>query len=394
MANTVLDQILEGLAAFPHRTSTTESEKKAAEYLRGQLQALGLSPALEPFTAPTTFSWIYFILYFGFALAIGVHYFSPISGFALAVLLLVLFVGEQLTWFSPLSHLVPRGPSQNLLARLDPAGKRDADRRLVLVAHYDTSKTALAFSPGSVKYLRPIFLVSLVMIATTLVGLGVHLFRTTLQGHALEYMLLVPALYFLYAAGLMVEREVRGQPVQGAADNASGVAVAVDLMRRIKEAGGLPDYSVWLLLTGSEEVGMAGMSAFLQTHGQELDRKKTIFLNFDNLGAGQLTFITAEGMLVRLPADPELVRLAEQLSKEEPFEDVSGRGYHALTLDTLVARARGYRVLSFMGLNEHGVPWPWHWHDDVLANVDRELIQLAAEFSWTLIQRLAPAPKQ
>ena len=46
-----------------------------------------------------------------------------------------------------------------------------------------------------------------------------------------------------------------------------------------------------------------------------------------------------------------------------------------------------------MGLNERGLPWPWHWHDDVIANVDRELIQLAAEFAWTLIQRLALPPK-
>ena len=392
----MLDKILEGLTALPHRSSTTEAEKKAAEYLRDQIQALGLSPALEPFTAPTTFSWIYFILYFGFALAIAIHYFSAIPGFALAVLLLVLFTGEQLTWFSPLSYLVPRGPSQNLLARLDPAG---ADRgtissppgRLVLVAHYDTSKTALAFSPGSVKFLRPSFLISLVMIATTLVGLGIDLFKPGRPWQPLDYMLIVPALYFLYGAALMVEREVRGQPVQGAADNASGVAVAVELMRRIKDTGAPPGYSVWLLLTGCEEVGLAGMSAFLQAHGSELDKQKTVFLNFDNLGAGQLTFITAEGMLVPLAADPELVRLAGQLSREEPFEDVAGRGFHALTLDTLVPRARGYRVLSFMGLNSRGLPWPWHWHNDVLDNVDRKLVQFAAEFAWALIQRLAPA---
>jgi len=56
-----------------------------------------------------------------------------------------------------------------------------------------------------------------------------------------------------------------------------------------------------------------------------------------------------------------------------------------------VPRARGYRVLSFMGLNSRGLPWPWHWHNDVLDNVDRSLVQLAAEFAWSLIQRLAPA---
>ena len=386
----MLDKILEGLTAFPHRSPTTQAEKKAAEYLQERLKELGLPAAGEPFTAATTFSWIYFILYFGFVVAIGVHYFFPLAGLLIAIIFTVLFVGEQLTYFSPLSRLVPRGKSQNVLARLEP---ESAERRLILVAHYDTSKTALAFAPGAAKYLRPIFLASLVMIVTTLFGLGFHFVSAHVRGSALDYMLVLPALYFLYAAALMLEREVRGQPVQGAADNASGVAVAVELFRRIQAAGGLPGWSVWLLLTGAEEVGMAGMSAFLNVHGPELDKTRTIFLNFDNLGTGNLTYITGEGMLKQLPADPELLRLAEQISKEEPFEDVRGRVYNILTLDTLVARARGYRALSFMGLNENGVPWPWHWHNDVLDNVDRELIQLAAEFAWTLIQRLAQTPQ-
>lgn len=384
----MLDPILEGLTALPHRSSTTAAEKKAADYLAETLKKLGLAVTVEPFTSPTTFSWIYFILYGGFAAAVLVHYIYPPFGFVIAVLWTVLFVAKQLTWWSPLSYLVPRGPSQNVLGRIEPDS---GDRLLILVAHYDTSKTALAFAPGTVKYLRPLFLVSLFMIVTALVGTGSNFLG---QDHAagwtaLDYLLVVPVLYFLYGAGLMVEREVRGQPVQGAADNASGVAVAVELASRVKEAGGLNGWKVWLLLTGCEEVGMAGMSAFLKTHGPELDKTKTVFLNFDNLGDGRITYVTGEGMLKLFPADPALVRLAEEIAKEEPFEDVQGRAFTALTLDTLVPRARGFRVLSFMSLNEDGVPWPWHWHDDVLTNVDREDLDRAAEFAWTLLQRLA-----
>jgi len=384
----MLDPILEGLTALPHRSSTTAAEKKAADYLAEELKKLGLAVTVEPFTAATTFSWIYFILYAGFAAAILVHYISPLFGFVIAVLWTVLFVAEQLTWWSPLSYLVPRGPSQNVLGRIEP---ETGENLLILVAHYDTSKTALAFAPGTVKYLRPLFLVSVAMIVTTLLCLAADYFA--LLNHqtwtALDLFLLAPLLYFLYGAGLMVEREVRGQPVQGAADNASGVAVAVELASRIKEAVGLSGWKVWLLLTGCEEVGMAGMSAFLKTHGRELDQTKTVFLNFDNLGDGRITYVTGEGMLKLFPADPALVRLAEEIAKEEPFEDVQGRAFNALSLDTLVPRARGFRVLSLMSLNENGVPWPWHWHDDVLTNVDREDLDRAAEFAWTLIQRLA-----
>ena len=383
------DVILEGLTKFPHRSSTTAAEKQAADYLVEKLQGLGLAVTVEPFTAITTFSWVYFLLYAGFALATAVHYFLPALGFGLLVLFTVLFVGEQLTWWSPLSRLVPRGESQNVLARLEP---ETGENLLVLVAHYDTSKTALAFSPGTVKYLRLLFKVSLFMLLTALLGAGLHLFRPDSGWSALDYLLLMPILYFLYAAGLMVERELRGKPVQGAADNASGVAVAVELMKRLKDKGGLPGWKARLLLTGAEEVGMAGMSAFLEQHGREFDPARSVFLNFDNIGAGRLTYVTGEGMLKRFPGDPELIRLAVELSREEPFQSVQGRDFRALTLDTLVANARGFRVLSFMGLNENGVAWPWHWHDDILENIDREVLDMAAEFAWALMGRLAAKP--
>lgn len=384
----MLDQILEGLTAFPHRSSTTPAEKRAADYLAAELEKLGFRVTQEPFTAPTTFSWIYFILYGGFALAITFHYFFPQFGFILAVVWTVLFVAEQMTWWSPISYLVPRGSSQNVLGRLAP---ETGENLLILVAHYDTSKTALAFSPGTVRYLRPLFLISLLMIVTTLLGTGSNLLdhQVSWSWRIWHYSLLLPLVYFVYAAALMVERELRGRPVPGAADNASGVAVVMDLASRLKEAGGIPGWRTWVLFTGCEEVGLAGMSAFLNAHGRELDKTKTVFLNFDNLGDGQLTYVTSEGMLKGLAADPELLRLAREISQREPFEDVQGRPFHALTLDTLVPRARGFRVLSFMSLNEFGVPWPWHWHDDVLENVDREDLDRAVEFAWMLLHRLA-----
>jgi len=383
----MIDDVLSSLSALPHRLSTTPSERRAAEYLREKLSRLSLEAEVEPLVAPTTFSWIYFLLYLGFLLAVAVGFYHPYVGFPVALLTAFLFIGEQTTLYTPLSNWVPQGLSHNVSARIPAAGK--LANTLCLVAHYDTSKTALIFHPRGVKGLRSAFLVSLAMIALILAGTLALIFLPGLAAKIVKWALFVPAAYMGIMCLGMLERELRGVPVNGASDNATGVAIVIELARRIKEQGGLRGWEVIVLLTGSEEVGLAGMAHFLREKAELLDRPRTVFLNFDNVGGGRVNYVRAEGMLYHLGGDPVLLSIADELTRVDPrFRDVRSRVFDALTLDTLVPAARGYRVLTIMGLNEDGVPYPWHWFNDTLENVDRSVTRLAAEFGWELISRL------
>jgi len=384
----MIDEVLSSLCALPHRYSTSPNEHRAAEYLRQKLSEMGVEAHQVPFVAPTTFSWIYFILYLGFLLAVLAGHYHPLIGFLTAILFSVLFYGEQTTRFSPLSDWVPEGLSHNVIGKVSANG--NGGKTLILVAHYDTSKTAMAFHPKSVKNLRATYLISLAMIGLIVLGSAARLFTPAAVDNVIKWVLVAPGVYMAIMCLLMLEREARGQPVNGAADNASGVAVVMELARRIKDKGGFPGWEVIVLLTGSEEVGMAGMAHFMEENIKRLDPAETVFLNFDNLGGGKLHYVHSEGMLLSLPADPELLKIADQAAGSDPkFSEVGGRGFNALMLDTLVPNARGYRVLSLMGMNEHGVPAPWHWFDDTLENMDRDMPRLAADFGWEIINRLA-----
>ncbi len=382
-----LDEVLGKLCKFPHRYSTTEGERDAARYLKGKLEEMGMSPEIEPFRAQKTFSSIYAIIYGGFLIAIIIHYLAPFFGLAIMLIMAVIFYGEQTCAFSPLSRIVPRGDSQNVLARI-PAQAR-AQAQMILVAHYDTSKTSLAFAPGTVRFLRPLYMLSLFLIASAIVAMALRLIPGLPGRLWFGAYLAFPAVYLFYMTMLMLERDIRGKFVNGAADNATGVAAVMELARWLKDRGGIEDRDVWILFTGCEEVGLAGMAEFLKRHSKDLDREKTVFINFDNLGGGELCYITSEGMLYRLWADPELISHAQALSNEDAFQDVSGRDFNALTLDTLIPHSRGYRVIAFMGLNQYGVPYPWHWFNDTLENVDREVMYKAAAFGKALIQKFA-----
>lgn len=384
----MIDEVLSSLCALPHRSSTTANERRAAEYLRQKLEDMHIDANFVPFVAPTTFSWVYFMLYLGFLLSVIAGVYHPLVAAALSIFFAVLFYGEQTTRFTPLSRWVPQGLSHNVVAKI-PA-KSKAINTMVISAHYDTSKTSLAFSPAMVKNLRASYLASLAMIVLIMAGGIGRVFAPPGIDRIINWALVIPGACMAVMCLFMIERELRGVPVNGAADNASGVAVAVELANRLQKEEGLAGWDVIVLLTGSEEVGMEGMAHFISENEKRLPRKSTVFLNFDNVGGGRLHLISSEGMLYPLSADPELLQTAQKIVKsDERFSEVGTKGFHALTLDSLVARARGYRVLSLMGLDQNGLPHPWHWFNDTLENLDREVTRTAAELGWKIITATA-----
>lgn len=78
----------------------------------------------------------------------------------------------------------------------------------------------------------------------------------------------------------------------GADDNASGIAVLLNLARLIKASGNTPEYNILLCAWDGEEKGLLGSKYFVSTWGEE---SILYYMNFDMVGR------TAD------PASPEIV---------------------------------------------------------------------------------------
>ena len=129
------------------RGSATVEEKRAANYCKDLLKSMGYEVREQQFKALTTFSWLYITLYLW-----------PLVAWALDLPLLsllgsVLFFLD-LNTYQVLSKVFPTGASQNIYAT-HPQGQ---GRQVVLVAHLDSSKAGLNFSPSMVKGFRTSFL--------------------------------------------------------------------------------------------------------------------------------------------------------------------------------------------------------------------------------------------
>ncbi len=213
------------------RPATTDAEAQAAEYIESVFRERGLEIERQEFECPRTYSWAYVAYH---ALTIGAAVLSRWFGwpaFALALVSAVLLWLDLDTRWG-LSNLMPKGPSQNIIARHIPKVRRnERTRRVVVVAHYDTAKSSLAFSPGMVKN----FSVTFALLKWTTFLTPVVIFISALPWtKGLKpwswYATLVVAVYLIVPLLINVHRELLMKSVDGANDNASGVAAMLGAM--------------------------------------------------------------------------------------------------------------------------------------------------------------------
>ncbi|MFS8665395.1 MAG: M28 family peptidase [Limnochordales bacterium] len=392
---------LESLCRLGPRGSGTDGERRAAAWLSEQLAALGYAVEIQPFRCPRH------TLYLGPAAVIAgvlmaraLAGWSPPLGLALMILMLVPLVGEMLGARLNFDLLLPKGPSQNVVAQLKPgapvaappggasptapsaAGEGpSAGTTVVIAAHYDTQRGTWLFAPAFRPWLRPFFVT--VYAALALAPLGTAL-GWAFPGARWAGLVADGATVWLAATGaFLVLAWATGRDVQGANDNGSGVAVALALARRWGREP-IPGLNPLFLFTGCEEAGTRGMRHFLAAADLPAG---TVFLNLDNVGGGRLRYLQGEGMLVYRRYDPELVALARRVAARvsdaiAPLENL------LLPTDALPVAVAGFPVLTLLAAGDDGGIPHYHWHTDVLENAERAVVELTEAFAWALLQAL------
>lgn len=235
------------------RPATTDAEHRAAEWLATTFGSHGLETEVQEFDAPRTYSWAY-VLYHLLTLISAVGSGLPVlngrfawPAFAISAIV-AFFMWSDLETRWGLTRLMPKGPSQNVIARHIPRARRGEKlRRIVIVAHYDSARSSLAFAPNMVggfsvtfglmkwtTFLTPVFILAMAVPFTS--KLEPWLWYATM---AVSAYLVVPML-------INIHREFFMPFVAGANDNASGVAAMLGVMERLVPA---PDATS--LVTGS-----------------------------------------------------------------------------------------------------------------------------------------------
>jgi hypothetical protein len=344
------------------RRPTDRGERLAAALMRRRLLEDGIDARIEPFRGYASFGYPYGLIQAAALLPsllpprrrVLRSFVAAVAGAALA--------SEGSLRAPVLSRMLSRRPSANLVAAIEPADPQRIERTLCLMCHLDSSRSGLMFHPDFALLLgRWIALQSLAGAAQ---ALGEPILGGSRRGRrALLAIRSVSAL----GLAMLLERELRGEDVPGANDNASGCAVAAVLAGEVA-ASPLASTRLVVLMTGCEEAGTLGAQAFLAEH----ETRDWLFLNFDNVGGpGPIKFLRREGVLAKWRADEGLISAAQQVAdadaelRLQPEDAPAG-----LTYDTSPVLAAGGRGLT-LSVQDGFIP-NLHWPTDTYENVDRD----------------------
>lgn len=225
------------------RPSGTEEEQQAAIYIMDRLQKDAHLPVeVEDFASSTDSSLPSLICYGAMLVAGVLAVLVQVAIIPAAILALVAFSLFALEFFDHpvLSRFFKNGVSQNVVATYRPPRRAHAAgsrrRKVILVAHYDSGKVHPEYRSGFVKILKYLQIASHVAMALAALliilralffrdadGAGIGVFNALLIIALVAILLPVVRLGYGHIAAYN----------DGANDNASGVAVLLEVARRI-----------------------------------------------------------------------------------------------------------------------------------------------------------------
>jgi hypothetical protein len=324
------------LVALGPRAPGSDGERRAAVALRQTLGRRGREAELETVWVrpswPLTHALHCAMGVAGSVLAAVV----PVAGLAVlaaAGLSVVLDLAGH-GWLARM--LTPLRATQNVLSPppLGPA----RPFRLIVCAHYDAGRpggiygervTALAARaqrtaggrlPGAAGWL---VIALLILIACAL--------ARVLGGseRALGVVQLIPTAGLIVAIVALLD--VALSPASpGAGDNASGVAVAIEVVRALDQTPPRA-LDVELLLTGAGDAPGAGLRAHLRKRRPRPDQERTVVLGLWACGAGTPAWLSHEGTLLALPTHRQLRAACERATEAESALHVPALRSHRLS---------------------------------------------------------------
>jgi hypothetical protein len=282
-----------------------------------------------------------------------------------------------------------RGKTTNVVASFGP---ENAEHTFVVHAHHDAARTSFIFDDTVTKFVvekLPWFmsgrdrwppLMGLVIAGPAAVAIS------SLTGGRRT-----AALGTAFAAGTaaVMADMVRQPVVPGANDNLSGVAVLLEVARRLKDAPLPGGVRVMLVSLGAEEANQEGMLAFERRHFGALARDKTSFLCLDTVGSPELVLIEGEGFLKMFEYPSHLKERVAAAAHDAGVHVKRGMRFTFAT-DGLIPLRRGYETAAIGSMTEHLVPSNYHWPTDTPDRVDYRSVADAVELVMATIARSGP----
>ena len=380
---------LRDLCALPHRGAATPEGAEAARLLQTYLTNLGATVRTEHFQTPKTYATVVYWLIGGLLMGLALLPVTPVSvGF---VWYFTVLAWLYFNWrYSFIIKFPVQHTAHNVIghwpARTTGRAANGSDvRTVILMAHYDTAPVSLLYGPKQQSGFRSSLILSLGLMliaamSATLEAVGIGLPYLTYVRYGLMVYFVAQALTGTLGYWL------RGY-TKGASDNATGVAAALATADRLRRAN-LPDLAIEVVLTSAEEAGMIGAYYYVEAHKKTWNRRRTMAINFDTLGAGKLTVVEQTGTLEPIRYDNEPTKTARTLLQTDTFRDRAQVGrWHTADFDSAWFVRNNVPVLALCALDANGRMPRIHQTDDTLDAIDLTPMHTAIDLAEAVVSQ-------
>jgi peptidase M28-like protein len=386
---------IEGLVAHRGRGAGSDAERRAAGHIAQRLEVLGREARVEPTRVRPWFAVAHAVSALISIAASMVAVAQPAIGAAIALAAAFSSYGDLTGRFHLLRLVTPKRASQNVVSEEGDATKPGL---LVLLAHHDAALTGAVFKRRALErrarigalLRRPFGPLEVLFYAQVLLLVCLMVRSLLPDSDLVSNLQFVPTVVLIVCVPLLLDVAL-SDAGPGANDNASGVATVLRLLER--HGGRLANFDLWAVFAGAEEAQALGMRAWLRRHRRDLDRRRTIFVDLDKVGAGTVRYARREGLILPLGYDPQLLELCERIAREDREEE-GGPAYDARTYvartagDAAAARLKRFRAVSVACLDELGLAAGYHGEDDLPEAIEDAALERAFWFCSELIERI------
>lgn len=379
---------LRGLLDLGPRATGSSGERRAARYVRGALEQLGLEVQEDRFSCnPRMFRphMLVFLLVIAMAAVPALFNFMRVS-FILATLGCLLARRFYLDLLdnrrSVLAKILPKSPCRNIIGKIRPRGI--VKNRVVLLSHLDAAVCSPIFSDRMIRSLKTNIVIDRALFVTLASLYALTAFTGSLW---LYYIAAGLSLYVVGSILVLLYSELFSPISPGANDNGSGVAAVLSMAEHLAQ-NPLENTEVWCVALGAEEPGAYGSKELWDAHAEDL--RKSYIINLVSVAVGNPRYLINEGYTEEYACDPEMIRILERYATTHPSARLSPmafKGWGGYTDCTHLLR-NGCKAITLCATQPNDFIKNWHTLNDTLENLEPETYQQTLAIVNDLIMTL------
>lgn len=364
----MVDYISEVINRFGGRAAGTSQEKAAQEYTASVLEAYCNNVRIDTFKTHLTAHFESLKIFSAvFWLCLYLYHVKYELAAILSFLNAIFFLGHFVSYRHWLDFLFPKQTTWNVEGVIEP--KEEVKNTILIAGHIDSVREFQWWHHFG----------KFGLLLNAIAGFGFVLQGIVFMlGWILSFFIPFPSFFesiwsgfiLISPAALSMFFKHGERVVDGALDNLTGVAMAVE-MAKVFSVEPLKHTRLRLISFGSEEPALRGAFEYARQYKESLKKENAVLINFDTIKSKEhLTLVTGEiNTLVKFP--PKLVNEMEQAFKSVNVS-MKKRAIPIGASDGSAFAIEGLPAITIIGMDSDNYDPCYHTRLDNLSNLEPE----------------------